>query len=418
MMSALFAVMALALDGGMMLTERRHAQGTADAAALAAGADLFKNYLKNKGVDTGGTAAGRATAIAKANGYGNDATSAHAADTSTVTVSIPPVSGSFVGKAGYAEVVVQYNQRRHFSSMWGSNAIPISARAVARGQWVPGTNGFLVLAPSGTSVTMTGNANVNVQNGTFVVNSTGPNAYNGGKVKSVASEFDFLASQTNSGLGANPSQYVSGPGGASPTIAYNQPQVTDPLAFLPQPSSSGMTVRSSSALNITGGSGSTTLSPGLYTGGISVTGNSTNVTLNPGVYYLNGPFTWNSGGTLDGTSGVLIYVVPGGATDGIKITNGTIDLKPMTTGIYQGISLYQDRTSTSQVTLTGGSAWDLEGTIYAAGAPVKLDGGASGTDTRGSQYIVNTVTLTGSATVDVNAGSAKAGQTRLFQLVE
>src|SRR5262249_45694851 len=154
----------VALDGGLMLTERRHAQATADAAALAAAADLFKNYLVNKDVDTKGTAVGRATAIAKANGYGNDTTSAHAANTSKLTVSIPPVSGNFVGKAGYVEVNVTYYQARFFSTIWRSNPIPISARAVARGQWVPGGNGFMTLAPSGTAVTMVGNANINVQN--------------------------------------------------------------------------------------------------------------------------------------------------------------------------------------------------------------------------------------------------------------
>jgi len=55
--TVLLAAAALALDGGALLTERRHAQETADAAALAAADDLFLNYPANNGVDSGGTAA-------------------------------------------------------------------------------------------------------------------------------------------------------------------------------------------------------------------------------------------------------------------------------------------------------------------------------------------------------------------------
>ena len=65
-LTVLMGVLAVVLDGGMLLTERRHAQGAADAAALAAAADLFANYLTNGGYDTGGTAkTKRCTATAK-----------------------------------------------------------------------------------------------------------------------------------------------------------------------------------------------------------------------------------------------------------------------------------------------------------------------------------------------------------------
>src|SRR5262245_36027716 len=38
----LFAVTGLVIDGGRMMSERRHAQNAADAAALAAAIDLYK----------------------------------------------------------------------------------------------------------------------------------------------------------------------------------------------------------------------------------------------------------------------------------------------------------------------------------------------------------------------------------------
>jgi uncharacterized membrane protein len=127
LLSALLALLALVLDGAAILSERRHAQAVADAAALSAAADLFVNYPTNNGADTGSTAKASALLTANNNGYPNNGTS------STVTVNIPPQSGDHVGQAGYAEVIVTYNQTRFFSNLWGKSNIPVMARAVARG---------------------------------------------------------------------------------------------------------------------------------------------------------------------------------------------------------------------------------------------------------------------------------------------
>src|SRR5262249_39593562 len=111
-LAVLLGVAAIALDGGMALTERRRAQDVADAAALAAASDLFAHYQTSLGQDVNGTAAASALSIAKANGYSNDGTR------SSVTVRVspaPPVQGdptitdsSGNLKPGYAEVTVQY----------------------------------------------------------------------------------------------------------------------------------------------------------------------------------------------------------------------------------------------------------------------------------------------------------------------
>src|SRR5262249_28741449 len=129
---ALMGVTALALDGGMLLDQRRKLQVAADAAALAAAADLFGNYLSNNGADTGGTAKASALTYAAFNGFNNDGT------TNIVTVNIPPKSGDHIGQAGNAEVIIQYNQTRAFSNIFGSGNIPVQARAVARGLWTDG----------------------------------------------------------------------------------------------------------------------------------------------------------------------------------------------------------------------------------------------------------------------------------------
>ena len=53
-LSVLLAVLAIAIDGGVLLSDRRQAQRATDSAALAAAVDLFTNWNTNAGADTGG----------------------------------------------------------------------------------------------------------------------------------------------------------------------------------------------------------------------------------------------------------------------------------------------------------------------------------------------------------------------------
>src|SRR6266852_540232 len=73
-LTVLVGVAAITVDGGMALTERRRAQTAADAAALAAAADLFTNFSSNAGEDPFGKARASAVTTAAANGYNNDGT--------------------------------------------------------------------------------------------------------------------------------------------------------------------------------------------------------------------------------------------------------------------------------------------------------------------------------------------------------
>jgi len=132
-LSVLMAMLAVVADGGLLLVERRHAQATADAAALAAASDLYENWSKDNpnGTDSLGTANSSAMYVASANLYTNDGT------TSTVTVNISPAKysgGPNKGTTlppGYVEATVTWYQQRFFSGIFGSGAIPVSARAVA-----------------------------------------------------------------------------------------------------------------------------------------------------------------------------------------------------------------------------------------------------------------------------------------------
>jgi uncharacterized membrane protein len=50
-MTALVGLLAVGLDGGLLLVEYRHAQETADAAALGAANSLYQRYSTDNGLD-------------------------------------------------------------------------------------------------------------------------------------------------------------------------------------------------------------------------------------------------------------------------------------------------------------------------------------------------------------------------------
>jgi len=386
---AIFGVVAIALDGGLLLDNHRRVQSAADAAALAAADDLFSNYGSNTGLDPSGTAKASALLTAAANGFNNDGA------TSVVTVNIPPKSGNFVGKAGYAEVIVQLNQKRNFSSVFGSGNLHVTSRAVAHGN--PGNIGILILNP-----TLQGaceiDGNVNILNGGQIFsnsNNTVPND----AASSYASGSIFVnntATVTSGGLNVYTSLVNQGTvnytnnGG----LNYYATPIVDPLANIPEPTTNGLANYGS--VNITT---NTTLQPGIYQnitigssggwggwggwgGGGGSSASAPTVTLAPGIYYLDngGSFNLNAG-SIQGT-GVMIFNNTGGDSV-FSISNpagGTINLTPPTTssggswptgttsGTYNGISYWVPRSSTSEYHLESAFNVTMPGTFYAQGA--------------------------------------------------
>jgi hypothetical protein len=398
---AVLGAAALALDGGTLLAERRRAHAVADAAALAGATVLFTNYPTNSGVDTGGTARSAALASASNNGYANDGTN------SVVTVNIPPASGPFAGQASYIEVITQYNHPRGFSAIWDSSRMAVSARAVARGAWVPPDYGIITLDPTGNpTLNATGNGTVTVTGGGAVmVNSDASGALRttgGGSM--VASEFD-----------------VAGPGytgtGFSTTPQVNQPPRQDPLRYLPEPSQPANGTISSVSNK---GSGKTyTVTPGTFLASGSPKlpnfGNGDVVTFQSGVYYLLGGLT-ATGARVTATN-VLFFNAGTGSSSAINISGGVVNITPMTSGLYKNIAFFQSRTSTQDMQVTGGGTTNIAGTFYLPAAELKITG-SSGTANIGSQYISKSLTLGGNGNINVDYASGTLANQRLILLVE
>jgi hypothetical protein len=393
---------ALSLDAALLLQDRRNAQAAADSAALAAAGNLFLNFRANQGVETSttGPAHTDALAAAAANGFTNDGVN------SIVTVNIPPLSGDHVGQPAYAEVIVQQFQQGAFSAIWSSNPVTVKARAVARGLFTAGDMGILVLDPTSSgSLTSNGGGSVS-STAKIIVDSNSPSAtiVTGGGVLA-APEFDVTGV---------PGTSTSGGGTISGTILDGQIPTPDPLASLPEPDPTTMTVQSKKTVKLQN-QGSLSLQPGVYTGGIQVTGG--NLTLAPGIYYMDGGgFSFSGTGSLN-APGVMIVNAPSSNSDNISITGtGAINLSPPTNGVYQGISLWQTRASTNTLTVAGGGSGAITGTFYAQHGTLKVSGG--GGQAVGSQYISWDVSLSGNGNFTIAWSPPNVAPGKIFQLVE
>ncbi|MBO0699349.1 MAG: hypothetical protein J2P46_13215 [Zavarzinella sp.] len=407
----LMAVVALALDAGMIYDRQRQTQAAADAAALAGAGDLFRTYSdadsQNNGKDPNGFSAGHARAVAEANGYPNDGKIAD------VVVNIPPQSGPFAGKVGYIEVLITYHQPRGFSTIFGTGDLLVGARAVARGTWEPNHIGILALDPtSGSSVKLGGGAVANVPDAAVIVDSNSSSAlYSAGTGNSITSESFEI---TGNFAGGVPGVNFIGP------LDVGVPPTPDPYRYLPPPDPNTMAQQNfpqtAQVINQGGGVKTYILSPGVYKGGISVSGKDSLV-LNPGIYYMDaGGFSFSGQGSLT-ADGVMVYNDPKSNSQNIKITGqGTVTWNPPYDGIYQGMTLFQNRTSTVPVSLSGNGNMHITGVLYAAKALVDVSG--NGNNFIGNQVVAWNMNFQGNGIFNVPWDAGHMAPVRDLRLVE
>jgi hypothetical protein len=403
MMIPFIGILALAIDGGMLMAERRKVQATADAAVQGAAVVVSKALCAGTTVDY--TEANNvALAVASKNGYANDGVRSSVLYSATQ------------GAGGSVSVTVTSNVPRYFSAIWSGGAIPVVASSQARwpaqtssGSSVPASSAAIIALDKTASgaLTVVGSAQL-VTNAVVQVDSTSTTAFainNSGKA--TASTFNICGNYKQDGSWSPITGHVN-------TAAK---YVADPLATLAAPSQPGTpspptppttpTPTPSYALQ---GYGSQTIYPGTYLGGLTIGGGQT-ITMSPGIYYMKwdttkkqGSFTIANGATVTG-SGVMVYVDSGGG--GISFQGGgRITLSPPTTGTYTGVVMYIDRNSTKgTINIANGSTTTVSGTVYAPSSPVIFAGGAS-YNQMGSQYICDTLNLSNNAYIGITWSSS------------
>lgn len=443
LLSALLGMVGFAIDGGALLSKKREVQSAADAAAMAAACVLYQHYpaitsggsynLNNSYNNDAETAAEN---VAAANGFMNDGSPATMApDTSVVAVNFPPniTSNSIYNTAtpskqfsgnlrdGCVEVVVSYYQPRYFSSLWGTNAIEIRGRAVAKGAWVEPNDGVIVLDyDDKQALSDKGGGTINIIGGDFIVNSNDPAAAMitggsdiiiSGSAQYTTPEFDVTGGVSIVGGG---SDIVTSPT-ANQVFSGVHP-TPDPLAYLPtptQPANANYTTVGSTRY----------LTPGRYTSLPPQGGTDTIVFNGDGIYWFDTTFSYNNI-TIQmgaGTTGVMIYQntgsfsVAGNATGGMNLSG--LDLSSGDNAVYNGIVFWQPKTNTNTVSVTGNGNVSIGGTFYAPEALTIISGNGAG-NTVGSQWVTKNLQVSGNGDLTVDKSGAPVAAQRVLQLVE
>jgi hypothetical protein len=124
-------------------------------------------------------------------------------------------------------------------------------------------------------------------------------------------------------------------------------------------------------------------------------------------------------GNLTG-SGVHVFNKPQKANDVVNIAGqGSVALSPPSSGLYQGITLFQSRAAAFQPTLsiTGVGGMNVTGTFYAPAATLSISGNGVN-NIIGSQYISNDLSLGGNGAININWSDILVSRERVIGLVE
>lgn len=404
----LLCFVALAVDVGSFYYTQRIVQAAADAAAIAGTSEL--NYSDV-------TAAARADAAL--NGETNGSSGA------TVTVNSPPLSGPNAGNSSYVEVIVAQTKPVFFMSVLNKySAVTVNARAVATTS--PSAGCVYALNSSGTGFSFNGSGAITVSKCDIIVDSSSSSAFS----------FNGSGSITALSIGVVGNYSENGSGSVTPTPVTGIASTPDPLAYLTPPSYSTSACVANPNVN---GSGTTVLGPASSGGTICYNGLTINgsgkVTLNAGTYIINGAFTINGSGTV--TLGAGMYIITGAytingseAVSGTGITfylappsgsyvdngSGSRDFYAPTSGTWDGILFYQDRTDSQAMTINGSESSIIEGIFYAPDSNVTLNG--SGASTLYANFVVGSLLFNGSGTLQSYAAVNSSTPLRASGLTE
>jgi Flp pilus assembly protein TadG len=359
LLPVLIVFIGLAIDGGNLWELKRRMQTAADGAALAGAVN------KRSGGDiTAITNAARADAGTNRFQHGTASID--------VTVNTPPTTGPYAGNDSYVEATVSQIAQTYFvrllSLMTGGSyaTATVVARAVAG---LEGQDCLYALNPTvNSSLALAGTPNLNAPDCSAYVGSSSHDAMHiEGQASLNLASIDIVGNYTCQGVSCN---------SIHPTPNTGVAERSDPLGSLPVPTPVGPCIHLPPSV----GGSPVTLSPGWYCNGISLQG-IPSANFLPGTYYIEDNDADGTGLRISGTvtvtgSEVFFYIAEGQ----LKIDGGAnVNFTAPTSGPYKGILFFQSRTNTTEAILTGGSAMNLNGAVYAKTAKISYSGGSCST---------------------------------------
>jgi hypothetical protein len=385
----LFGIAALAIDGGVKFSDRRHAQNAADTAALA-------GALAKINGDTYWDLVALNRALG--NGYDDN----HV--TNEVEVYSPPISGYYAGNELYVQVIITSHVNTYFARVLGINRTDNVVQAVTladEGGPLFGGAAIVSLDPSptcgggggGGSVDVGGNGTINIAGGNIFVNSNASCGYSQTSCSVILNAPDGIATAGSAiNFGSCPSavpQDTTQPQIRVPddvdVFMPDEPAECDPITHWPAPPTQT-------------GPDTWLLHPGYYTNfPPPAIPNNKNVVLESGVYCVDRNVSWSGSNfaSLDGTSGVTIYLTAG--HDFSININSPISLNPSNSPGYEGYVIIVDGTHTSirNCIINGGSYLTLNGTVFAPYCNLRINGDNGSQSTYNIQLVAYDITLNG-----------------------
>jgi hypothetical protein len=239
------------------------------------------------------------------------------------------------------------------------------------------TNCIYILGSSGTTVTVNNDGQLYAPGCGIMVNSSGtPAMAISGSANVTGAWVDVVGTATadNSGSKYTPAA-TTGVAPVSDPLAYLTPPSYTPSSCMPDPISH---YQGGAKYSVGPGSAYSTTENGntvCYTS-LSLGVNGDSVTVNPGIYVITGSLSTGSA-TVSGGDGVTFYLVGNGS---VNIQNGsTISFTAPTSGAYNGILFYQDRSDTAAATVEGGASSSLKGILYFPSASLQIGNGTATT---------------------------------------
>jgi Flp pilus assembly protein TadG len=388
----LIAMIAVAIDTGFIMAERRQVQNSADAAALAA-AKAKLDYLGMAALENRQIEAGKS--------YG-----ARNADTDEDNVTVDTSPDGFGDE--YVEVTIvkdvdMFFMRALYDGQWRTSASAVAGMEPIQ---LPYALVALNCSPSGgPGIMVSGSGEIDVNEGSIMSNC---GIGRDGDSSIVAADGVIDAANGPIDVGTN---WHAGQG-----FRENRPEVEDPLADIPPPSRSDAkatigeyttqdavhgAVQGSTKHQSTTVRCSTTciMQPGYYGGNITLDVRQGGILdMQPGIYYFGDTFvlTAQGDGLTRGTD-VMMYF-----TDQARFIphNGRVHISAPAESPYagglDGMGLWIANCRSFRLQANNSGAF--QGVIYAPCSPVTLSGGPGA---QGMQVIVGNLELSGSGTFDI-----------------
>ena len=368
----------------------------------------------------------------------------------TVTISMPPISGPYAGRMGYAESKVRFDSATPLlQSMGIASAATLNSRAVAGYRSIASAELVIALDKTATpGLNCVGNGQLTIDGG-CITNSQGwgvdefganvPGAVNGyaGNIGSNG-RFKGRAFKISGGVN-NPAGFQPYIAGGDSPLKCRAGIYPDPLINLPTPTTAtGVVNIDRGRVQVSSTNYKGTFNPGIYST-ISISGGT--ITFNPGIYVIKGGDLKITGGTVNAV-GVMFYITTtdydpttglpdandgantvltsasqrGGASVNSNATLNALNLPSSNPGsIFNGMLIYHRRANNMPISVAGNAtAGQVVGTIYSRWSQLTL----TGQGVFNTQFVVGNVKWSGNGAMTIMASGYDLAKGNLVYLVE